>query len=240
MRRVVTVVIALAAAVLLSALAAPAPSSADPENIDGAVGLSLDGTHWSSTLSRPLFDPSTRWVPGDVEARSFWVRDQGPTGARLTIGVVSSDADRLMADDDVTVRARVAGGAWVRLRNGRPSRRLTTESLQRGATRRVEVQARFAWGSPNRSQVRMLPFHFVVTLTQSVAGENIGDGGDHHHDVPGGHHGDGHGVLGQILSDTGAAVRPWMLWLAASLIGTGLALLAARRRDSSDKELHHG
>ena len=52
------------------------------------------------------------WVPGDSETRSFFVRNDGPSDARLVISVVTQDDDRLLADDDllaVRVAVRVAG-----------------------------------------------------------------------------------------------------------------------------------
>jgi hypothetical protein len=64
--------------------------AAVPAYADGYVGLSSDGRHWSSRLSGPLFSPASRWVPGDVGTRSFWVRDQGPSSARLTIAVTTA------------------------------------------------------------------------------------------------------------------------------------------------------
>ena len=65
------------------------------------VGLSLDGQVWTSVLRRPLFDPAFRWVPGDTETRSLWVRNQGPTPASMRITLRTTDPDLLLARDDL-------------------------------------------------------------------------------------------------------------------------------------------
>lgn len=218
------------------AVVAVAPSYASE-----GVGLSFDGVHWSSQLSRPLFSGGLRWVPGDVATRSFWVRNQGPTGARMTIAVTTSDPDRLVAEDDVNLRARVAGGSWVELRNGAASRRLIRQALQRGQRGRVEVQAAFDAASTNGSQRSTLPLRFVVTLTQAVGTENTSNGG------PGalpGDHGSGDGTRSHggtsdgILPDTGSDVGPGLLWTAAVLIGSGAAILFGRRRKHEEDAQH--
>ena len=70
MRRTITT----AALILLTATPAVAADE---------IGLSSDGFSWGSTLPQPLFDPAFRWVPGDRETASFWVRNQSGDGALL-------------------------------------------------------------------------------------------------------------------------------------------------------------
>lgn len=206
-RRVLT--IAMSAALLLAAVVAAAPARADDE-----IGLSPDGTVWYDALRRPLFDPAFRWVPGDADTASFYVRNGSPTAAELTIEVRGADGADLLADDDVEITARAAGGQWFALENGTPSPWLTNRAIDQGGQVRVDVRVRFLWQAPNSTMLDRLPLDFEVRLVG--AGASDGDTGS---DGPNG-----------LLPDTGSLVSRVVIWLAAILIGCGLALLAARRR----------
>ena len=208
----VTATIASTAAVLLSTAVVAAPAHAADE-----VGLSLDGQTWAGSLRRPLFDPDVRWVPGDSETASFLVRNQGPSAAWLTIEVLGTDSDQLLANGEIEMSVRARGGDWETVVNGVPSRSLTTAAVAEGGRTRVDLQAVFAWDSPNDSIRDRLPLDVVVRLTQAgpVRDENAADDDR----------------LGW-LPDTGSAVSKALAWLAAILLGSGLALLAARKRES--------
>lgn len=200
---------AVVALAVVSAGAAPARAADE-------VGLSLDGRSWTTDLSRPLFDPRMRWVPGDVETRSFWVRNQGPTAASLRVAVRTSDPGALIAEDDIEIAARVRDGRWVPLTGAGPApddRVLGDGPLAEGERVRVDLRARFVPWSTNRSERRTLPLVFVVRLSQ--AGPDGGDG---------------------PLPDTGSAVAPWLLWLGGALVtgGVGAVLAATRRREARD------
>ena len=104
--------------------------------------------------------------------------------------------------------------------NGRPSTQLTREAIARGRSARVNVRVAFVAASPNRSQSDRLPLTLLVTLVDAATGQAAPDDDD------------------EALSDTGADVEPWLIWLAAGLIGSGLALVVARgRRDDADEQL---
>jgi LPXTG-motif cell wall-anchored protein len=197
----------VAAATLLTAALGAAPAAAGDD-----VGLSSDGLHWSNDLTRPLLDPSLHWVPGDRRLASFYVRDQGPTAAHLTIAVETRDPDRLLADNDLSLRARVAHGAWRRLDNGEDAVSLLSGPLARSATVRVDVRVRFRWSSVNASQLDRLPLDFVVRLTQAPStggsGPTRGDG---------------------FLPGTGNMVESWLVLLGMALVASGAGLLVARR-----------
>ncbi len=183
------------------------------------IGLSLDGRTWTSELRRPLFEPAMRWVPGDSETRSLWVRNQGPTGASMRLAVRSTDLDGLLERDDILISARVRGGSWVPLHDGGAGRTLTEGALAQGDRLRLDVRVAFVAAATNGSEVDKLPLDFVVRLTQAR---------------PGGGEGNSDGGGSGDLPATGAAVEPWLLWLAAGLIGSGLALLVARRREEEE------
>jgi LPXTG-motif cell wall-anchored protein len=205
---------------LLAGLVVAAPAGAVAAD---EIGLSKDGSHWSSTLPAPLFDPDFRWVPGDDETGSFFVRNQGPTGARLTISVRAADTDQLLSNSDIELSARVDGGSWITLANGVATSALTQRSITRGGTARIDVRARFDPSSVNTSQTKSLPLTFTITLTQaSGSGRTPGDNSDGDDDDEG-RDGD--------LPGTGSTVAPAMLWVAAMLIGGGLALVRRSKRE---------
>ncbi|MEZ0580021.1 LPXTG cell wall anchor domain-containing protein [Nocardioides sp. MH1] len=181
---------------------------------DDEVGLSLDGHQWSASLSRPLFDPAFRWVPGDTETRSLWVRNQGPTAASMEVGMRTLDPDALVQNEDLRIDARVHHGSWLPLTADGTAQTLLDRGLEKGARVRIDLRVAFDPASTNVTQVRTLPLKFVVRLTQSAP---RGDGGPH-------------GTDGD-LPDTGSTVQPWQLWLAGGLIGCGIALVVRRRKE---------
>lgn len=211
----------LPAALATVTLLAPAGAHAADE-----IGISRDGTSWSSNLDEPLFDPGLRWVPGDTRTSSFFVRNQGPSGSAITIEVRSLDSDELLADDDIHLRARAAEGAWVGLRNGVTSTRLTEETIEQGAAVRVDVNATFDQASTNQSQVRRLAIAFRVVLADAAAEDP--DGGSD--GVPPAPWTDD--VQGD-LPDTGSATMRWMLAGGLGLVLVGV-LLAARLREDRE------
>src|SRR5688500_5683454 len=93
--------ISIAAAILLTATPAVAADE---------IGLSSDGGSWSSTLAQPLFDPAFRWVPGDHETASFWVRNESDDSALLDVAILGSSIDSLMETGDLTVTVAAASG----------------------------------------------------------------------------------------------------------------------------------
>jgi LPXTG-motif cell wall-anchored protein len=208
---------------LVAGLVVAAPASAVAAD---EIGLSKDGSSWSSTLPAPLFDPDFRWVPGDDETGSFFVRNQGPTGARLTISVRAADTDQLLSNADIELSARVDGGSWITLANGVATSALTQRSIIRGGTARVDVRVRFDPASANQSQTKSLPLTFIVTLTQaSGSGRTPRDNSDDDSNGGGDDGRDGD------LPGTGSTVAPAMLWVAAMLIGGGLALVRRSKRE---------
>ena len=103
--------IVIVAAILLAA----APAIAADE-----VGLSSDGVSWGSALSEPLFDPAFRWVPGDRETASFWVRNESSDAALLDVAILGSSVDALMETGDLSVTVAVAGGGGPTTTTTRP------------------------------------------------------------------------------------------------------------------------
>ncbi len=196
-----------------AALAVLAPSTAQAAD---EIGFSNDGVTWSSSLPNPVFDPAFRWVPGDSRTASFFVRNDGPSTALMTIEARSADTDELLAVDDIDLQARVVGGPWVALENGIASGPLTQGSIARGDVVQVQVNATFDPNSSNQSQTKRLPLSFTVTLTDALESVSAGGG---------------------LLPSTGAKIGFWPLTLAlgASVVG---GALVARRSTSAEESAH--
>jgi hypothetical protein len=204
------------------------------------IGISDDGTSWSDGLDAPLFDPALRWVPGDSRTETFFVRNQGPSGATMTIEARSRDEDELLADDDVDLRARADGGAWVELRNGVASTRLTDGAIGQGGIVRVDVNARFDPTSTNQSQSRQLALRLRVTLADARGDVDHGGGADADADVDADADADTHGPVdagpggdeGNLPATGAPALRDWAALGALTLALGGL--LARRGREADD------
>lgn len=215
-RRLASIGAAAAAVVALAA----APAHADDE-----IGLSQDGVTWSETLAAPLFDAGFRFVPGDVETRSFRVRNQGPSAGLLTVQVLAADPSALLLADDFTIEAQVAGGPWVDVEAGTTPVR-TELAIARNAQTQVAIRATFDVDSTR--QVQQVPFRVLLSLEEDGSVGGIDQGG-------GDGNGDGDGSVGGVedggLPATGSAVGPGLVWLAAGLIGGGMALVRRRSRE---------
>lgn len=210
--------------------------AAAPAHAADELGLSPDGVTWTSELSAPLFDPGFVFVPGDVEERSFRLRNDGPSDGVLTVDVVAEDPDLLLTDTDVTLEARIGSGAWVPVATG-TTRAVTELEVPQGSQTTVTLRAAFVWESTRMDE--RVPFHVDLTLSEDgdIAGEGDGDGdGDGNGNGVDGD-GDGQGDV-DGLPDTGNQVPRGVLWLSAGLIGTGLALVRPERRRREVN--HHG
>lgn len=196
-----------------AALAVLAPSTAQAAD---EIGFSNDGVTWSSSLPNPVFDPAFRWVPGDSRTASFFVRNDGPSTALMTIEARSADTDELLAVDDIDLQARVVGGSWVAIENGIASGPLTQGSIARGDVVQIQVNATFDPNSSNQSQSKRLPLSFTVTLTDALESVSAGGG---------------------LLPSTGAKIGFWPLTLALGASVVGGALLA-RRSTSAEESAH--
>lgn len=65
-----------------------------------AVTYSFDGATWTATLPSPLFDTSTRWVPGDSRSAKFQVLNDTGNDGRVHI-IVGGDNNEFV--DALTV-----------------------------------------------------------------------------------------------------------------------------------------
>jgi LPXTG-motif cell wall-anchored protein len=196
------------------------------------IAVSLDGRTWRPEIREPLFDPAFRWVPGDGVTKSFFVRNAGPTKATMTVDVVSVDPSRLLPG--LAIHARAGDGPWRPLGDAAGRDRLLTDAVRLGGVVRVDVRVDFDRGSTNRFQRKRLGLDFLVTLSQHRAGPEEPETSD----GTGGSGGSGGsaGSSGGLLAGTGSSVQEWLVGLGAALVGSGLGLVVARRR----QEHSHG
>lgn len=188
---------------------AAAPAAAADE-----LGLSRDGTTWSSSIDTPLFGTSIRWVPGDSRTAVFYVRNQGGTPGDLTVDVTSSGPGNLMESEDLRITAKGGGGNWVSVNEPGTRRLLSTPDIADSATVPITVSVAFDADSVNTTQLRSTSLRLNVNLSESASEPIENDG-----------------LLGGLLPDTGAP-STWIVGAAALLLGMGAALL--RRRDREE------
>lgn len=213
-----------------------------PAHADGEIGLSRDGVHWADSFSQPLFDSGVRWVPGDVQTATFYVRNEAATGAELTVDVEADGDLGLLGPDDMTIEARAGNDAWLPLENGIPSAdQLNNAIIAAGASTPVGIRISFNPESANESQLRSTRLSSTVTLSQSMRDESglpaVRDEPGHSVTAATGPQGVGDHDRAGVLPDTGA---PEFMWIAISgslLIGIGLALLVGRRKND-EKSAH--
>ena len=202
----------LVAAAVLAVGATAAPAHADDE-----VGLSLDGVSWANQLAAPLFDDDLRWAPGDTDAASFLVRNDGPSAGEVTVDVIAADPDGLLASDAFLLEARLGTGPWVEVLAGSTRLDPVLLDIAEGARTRITVRGTFDPQTTDH-QDEIAPFQVRVTMAEDgdVAGVDESDG-----DVGGADAGG--------LPDTGSGFGIGLIWLAAGLIGAGFALVLPRR-----------
>lgn len=224
-RLLLTALIALA---LLGATSTSAVAADGP-----VIELSRDGVTWSQDLDEPLFDPAMRWVPGDSETSSFFVRNQGGTAGDLAVDIIGTGNEQALLDSgDLHVTAQGGGGEWQTVSGRGENRLLTALDLADGSVARISVNVTFDEGSTTPTQLEFASFAFRVTLSQSVDAPVGDDGGPG--DAAGGDKGVTEAIVDAVLPATGAADMRWVLAIAAILLGSGSAIVVDSRRGERD------
>ncbi|SDS84540.1 hypothetical protein [Microlunatus soli] len=230
-------------AMIIVAVSALTPASAVSQD---EVQVSSDARHWQSDLDRPLFDPDARWVPGDVETTTLWIRNAATTAGTLRVAVDPLDHDQFLRHG-LHLRARASGSDWVTLAPDGSARRITGR-LPAGATTQLWITASFDAAAGNVSQERRADLRLRVTLSQLIddghpppAGPTTGPPtqpptaapptGDHS-GAPTASAAPGPGDL----AGTGLDARAAVVLIGAAAVGAGVALLQRPRRRSRE---HH-
>ncbi|MCW2815595.1 MAG: hypothetical protein JWN84_3050 [Nocardioides sp.] len=241
----------------LALSAAPAHAEGEP------LGLSYDSVTWSDSLGVPLFDPDVRWVPGDVRTARFFVRNQQPDAGDLSV-VIERAAQRDLVDSGwLAISARAGSQPWTTVSDGGRHQLVDRDRLRPGVPLEVVVRVAMNVAAPNRTMVLSTDLDFTVSLTDSDAvldaGEGAGDGVDGEGGAVIDLGGDGAvepedsgpvaaggapdaagldpvvaGNSGDFLPGTGSEVPPWLPPLGLALLGTGTYLVVRRRDRDAD------
>ena len=212
-------VLALVLAALLVTAGAPAAAGNDGDSARQAVGLSVDGVDYQTGLDQPLFDPTVRWVPGDVRGSTFWVRNQAAESGDLTMDLLVPGRGNLFVSGHLSVTARAGDGPWHTVTHGESMRLLTHKDFPAEAEALVTVRVALAPEAANGTMVLATDLDFRVTLTDARAtapgtGPDGADGGG-----PGG-----------LLPGTGLSASWWaVVRLGLLLLMAGLFLLFLSR-----------
>ena len=214
-------------------LTAATPASA----ADVRLGLSRDGVTFTPTLGQPLFDGAFRWVPGDVQTRTFFVRNQSSDPAELSIDVLAAQVDELIETGDLTVSARSGSDPFTDVSEGGEHRLVTWVPQSAGQVRQVDVKVAFDPTSTNQSQTRSLDLDLRVLLRQTGAGptptpepptEPDGDSAVSPSDAA-------NGASDGILPNTGAPAF-WTAFAGMAFVIAGL-IVALSRREEEDSHV---
>ena len=208
---------------LLGIVSVSAAATMSQASAASPLGLSVDGIHWSRSITGPLFDPSWRWVPGDSETATFYVRNQGGTAGDLTVEVLGSQTGDLIDSGDLHVTARGGAGTWTAVSETGTHRLLTAPGIPNGSVEPIEVNVTFDRSSRNQTQLRASDLSFRVSMSESNVTSNRG-AGRRGGDAP-------------ELPQTGAPHALRYALIGAILAGTGLAFIS--RRDTPDTEDAH-
>lgn len=216
---------------VLAALLVVLGVSAPAFGADDRLGLSWDATTWTSSLTGTLFGGPgaiSRWVPGDADTRSFYVRNRSGDDAFLSVDYALSPHPPL-TPADLRLSVSVGGDAFRPIEPGDGWIQVDARRLDAGRTVRVAVRAVFDASSPNVTRREALPVDFRVTLAGSATPDAAADGG------PGEGGSDAGG--GGLLADAGAPRLWWTVGLGGACLIGGITIVAgARRREGRDAE----
>jgi hypothetical protein len=222
-------VIAMARAILLAATMAAVPTAAQAGD---RVGLSTDGVTWAATLSPPLFDPNFRWVPGDRQESSFWVRNQSTDDATLDIAVLGSAIDALMETGDLDVEVRAGNGPWQGTNHVGRQSLVSSMKVDPGQQMKITVAIALDSASMSESESKTVDLRFDVQLTQALPGSDGRGGRDRSDsDSDGDDRSDDDRHFG--LPGTGGAPW-WALPLGGATAVAGASLISGTRRGRRD------
>lgn len=236
--------------VLLGALLLAQPSVAKAsENAASRLSLSSDGVNFTPNFNGPVLIGIDRYVPGDENQRTVWLRNDSNDPAWLwsTYRTTSMDAalaPYLSIAASYGAAGTPAGEAFAPV--DKCTSLLPAQKVSAGQTVQAVIAARFAAEAPNETRLTTAEFAVNFGLTQDIGqpngpdgcsevGGDNGSGGD-------GTGGSGSGSDGTItgggqntkdpLPETGAAgLIPWLSLAAAAALTGFIALFASRRKE---------
>lgn len=200
-------------ALIVGAAVLAAFGPAPPALAQSRIQVSADARTWSADLSAPVFDPSVRWIPGDVRSGTFYVRNQAAGDGTLAVAARVLDRDALVRNGDVALQIRRDNGSWTSLPADDRGHQLTRPGLAPGQTARIDIKVVFAPASPNRSQASRLHLDFRVLLVEATDVAGPLDGGG----------------AGGLLPDTGGVTLAVLLAGACCTVAGGVIVASVTR-----------
>lgn len=184
---------------LLLSFGHPASARSAPDELR----LSLDGRTWRPQLDVVLFDLPRVWVPGDTATVSIWAQNASEDPARLSIGLIGSDAPNLLDVEGASLHVSTGDRART-VTTSKETRLVSEDPLDGGEDTRVDITFTLADSVGNEAQDQQADIGLLVTLTQH---------GDEPGDTPGGRlPTTGEGRLGWLtLAGAGAIVAGWSI-----------------------------
>ncbi|SDZ09822.1 hypothetical protein SAMN05216554_2382 [Herbiconiux ginsengi] len=215
----------------------PASASAGPDaghRHDPGIEVSDDGTHYGGAVTTPLFTGWGRFVPGDRETATLWVRNAGELGGVLRVSGTHAWASSAEFAAAIAISAAIDGGAAdapITLGSAAECALiLRGPRLEPEETVAVRITVAFSPSVTGRAAADdQAGLDFVVALrdpadpaseTADCASGTVVPGVPDRPDRPG----DGSGGSGRRVADTGAAIDGPLAAGALALL-TGLATL---------------
>ena len=165
-RRITLAAFAALTALAMLVLVLSGPSQADPKKL--LVGNSATGP-FQNNLAHSLFDGAGPFVPLDQSTSSFWVKNNTPQPARLSVAVVNRGASNEFEQAlsfDVNIQGTQSSGMVPD--PGSPGCQLVTTgpNIGPGAVQKVDVGLAVADLQQQIGQNQAASLDFVVTLSQ--------------------------------------------------------------------------
>ena len=216
-----------------------APSAASAA--DGDLLVSTDGVTYTAGNTLPLFAPSLRFVPGDVDSAEVWVKNAATTAGLLRVELIDPATDDSVFAAHLALSATPAGavpqpvGFDAAIANGSCTVLSGTRVLAAGESLRIDIRSVVdAALTAAQGQQSSVTFELRATLTDAAAGTAaqpgsaclvIPDVDPTSPPKPG------------SLPHTGGTL-PWTLAVlgALALGGGGFAFVIGRRRRRDDHE----
>ncbi len=196
------------------------------------LSLSTDGRNFGSGLGGPILIGIERYVPGDRNQRTVWVRNDSGDPAWLWSGYWTTSGDPVLLPF-LTVSASYGSGtapAEIGLLPGVGQCRtlLPAQKIAAGETVPMVIGAAFDPAAPNETRLSSAEFAVNIGLTQDI-GQPAGPDGCTGSGNPGTGAESARDATGQLPETGAGGMIPWLSLAAATMVA-GFGFVAATRK----------
>ncbi len=196
------------------------------------LSLSTDGRNFGSGLGGPILIGIERYVPGDRNQRTVWVRNDSGDPAWLWSGYQTTSGDPVLLPF-LKVSASYGSGtapAEIGLLPGVGQCRtlLPAQKIAAGDTVPMVIGAAFDPAAPNATRLSSAEFAVNIGLTQDI-GQPAGPDGCTGSDNPGTGAEGARDAIGQLPETGAGGMIPWLSLAAATMVA-GFGFVAATRK----------